>query len=78
VPSAGRLGATARRKGRTVAKAPARSVDAGAGSLTLRFTRVGRRALARSRSAKVTIRVVFTPNGGVAQTTTLSATLNRS
>jgi hypothetical protein len=75
VPSAGRLAATARHKGRTVAKAPARPVKAGRRSLTLRLTRAGRRALARGRSAKVTIRVVFTPRAGRAQTTTLSARL---
>ena len=77
VPSAGRLAATARRRGRTIAKAPARPVRAGRQSLTLRLTRAGRRTLARGRSAKVTIRVVFTPRAGRAQTTTVSARLKR-
>jgi hypothetical protein len=77
VPAAGRLAATARRAGKTVAKAPARPVAAGKRSLTLKFTKAGRRALARGRSAKLTIRVAFTPNGGAAQTTTVSATLKR-
>jgi hypothetical protein len=77
VPAAGRLAATARRGGKTVAKGPARPVAAGKRSLTLKFTKAGRRALARGRSAKLTIRVVFTPDGGAAQTTTVSATLRR-
>jgi hypothetical protein len=77
VPSAGRLAASARRKGKTVARAPARPVGAGTRSLTLRFTGAGRRGLARRRSAKVTIRVAFTPRRGAAQITTVSATLRR-
>ncbi|HEX5924343.1 MAG TPA: hypothetical protein VFY45_10970 [Baekduia sp.] len=75
VPAAGRLAATAQRRGATVAKAPARSVKAGKRTLTLRFTKAGRRALAHGRSAKVTIGVTFAANGAAQQTTRLSATL---
>ena len=75
MPAAGRLAATAQRKGTTVAKAPARSVKAGKRTLTLKFTKAGRRALAHGRSAKVTIRVSFTPKGAARQTAKLSAAL---
>ena len=75
VPAAGRLAATARRGAATLARAPERPVKAGKRSLTLRLTKAGRRALARGRRAKVTIRVIYTPDGAKAQTTTLAATL---
>jgi hypothetical protein len=75
--AAARLAATARRGGKTVANAPARTVGAGQRSLTLKFTPAGRRALARGRRAKLAIRVAFTPAGGATQTTTVSATLRR-
>jgi len=77
VPSAGRLAATAKRNGKTIAKAPARSVKAGKRTLTLKFTKVGRRALARGTRGKVKIRVAFTPKAGTPQVKTLSATLKR-
>jgi hypothetical protein len=76
-PSAGRLAATAKRGRTTVARAPGRSVEAGTRSLTLRFTKAGRRALARSRRAKLTIRVVFTATGGAPQAVRRSAMLGR-
>jgi hypothetical protein len=77
VPSAGRLAATAKRGGKTLAKAPARSVKAGQRTLTLKFAKAGRRALAGRRRAKVKIRVAFTPKRGTRQVKTLSATLKR-
>jgi hypothetical protein len=43
----------------------------------LRLTPEDRRELARTRKAKVTVRIAFTPNGGKAQITTVSATLKR-
>ncbi|HEX5898095.1 MAG TPA: hypothetical protein VFY32_01765 [Solirubrobacteraceae bacterium] len=75
VPAAGRLAAIAQRKGRTLAKAPARSVKAGKRTLTLKFRKAARRALSHGHSAKVTIRVTLTPKGAAQQTTKLSATL---
>jgi hypothetical protein len=77
VPSSGRLGATAKRSGKTIAKAPTRSVKAGKRTLTLKFTRAGRRALARRSGTKVKIRVAFTPKSGAAQVKTLSHTPKR-
>jgi hypothetical protein len=77
LPSAGRLAATAKHNGKTVANAPARSVKAGTRTLTLKFTKAGRRALARQRRAKVKIRVAFTPKRATRQIKTLSATLKR-
>jgi hypothetical protein len=76
-PSAGRLAATATRGRKTVARAPGRAVGAGARSLTLRFTKAGRRALSHRRRAKLSIGVVFTRTGGAPQTVTRSATLGR-
>ena len=75
--SAGRLAASAKRGGTTVAKAPARSVNAGRRTLTLKFTRTGRRALARRRSAKLRIRVAFRPKVATAQVRTVSTMLRR-
>ena len=77
VPSAGRLSATATKKGKTVAKAAKKSVKAGKQSLTLKFTKAARRSLARSRSVKLTIKVTFTPKGGAAKTTSQVVTLKR-
>ena len=77
LPSAGRLAAGAKRGGKTVAKAPARSVKAGTRTLTLKFTKAGRRHLARRRSAKLRIRVAFRPKVATAQVRTLSTTLRR-
>jgi hypothetical protein len=77
VPAAGRLSATAAKKGKTVAKAGAKSVKAGKQSLTLKFTKAARRSLARSRSVKLTIKVTFTPKGGARTTTTQAVTLKR-
>ena len=77
VPSAGRLAATARRTGKTIAKAPARSVTAGKRTLTVKFTKAGRRALVRRSRAKLKVRVAFTPRGGARQVKTLSVSLKR-
>ena len=77
VPKAGRLGATASRKGRTVAKAPAKRVAAGKRTLVLRFNRAAKRSLRRSKATKLTIRVAYTPRGGTRQVTTLAAKLKR-
>ena len=75
VPADGTLAATAKKGARTVAKAPVRALRAGDQTVTLKFTKAGKRALKRKRSAKLAVRVVFTPNGGAAQTTRLSAKL---
>jgi hypothetical protein len=77
VPSAGKLSATATKKGRAVAKSASKSVKAGKRSLTLKFTKAARRSLARSRSVKLTVKVTFAPKGGAKQTTSLLVTLKR-
>jgi hypothetical protein len=77
VPSAGKLSASATKKGKTVAKAAKRSVKAGKQSLALRFTKAARRSLARSRSVKLTIKVTFALKSGAKTTTTQAVTLKR-
>jgi hypothetical protein len=77
VPSAGKLSATAAKKGKTVAKAAKKSVKAGKQSITLKFTKKARRALARSRSVTLTIKVTYAPKGGAAKTTSQAVTLKR-
>ena len=78
VPADGVLAATARRGGKVVAKAKAKSVRAGARTVTLRFTAKAKRALRRASSARLSVKVTFTPNGGAPQSTSLTATLGRS
>ena len=75
VPVDGTLGATAKKGARTVAKAAVRAVRAGEQTLTLKLTKAGKRALKRKPSAKLAVRVTFTPNGGAAQTTRLTTKL---
>jgi hypothetical protein len=77
VPSPGRLAATAKRNGKIIAKAPARSVRAGTRTLTVKFTKPGRRAFAGRSRGNVKLRVAFAPNGGATQVKTLSVTLKR-
>jgi hypothetical protein len=77
VPAAGRLSASAAKKGKKVASAATKSVKAGKQSLTLKFTKAARRSLARSRSVRLTIKVTFTPKGGARTTTTQAVTLKR-
>ncbi|HEX2085826.1 MAG TPA: hypothetical protein VHF89_09100, partial [Solirubrobacteraceae bacterium] len=71
-PTAGRLAATARAGGRTVAKAPAKQVAAGAHTITLRFTKAARRALKRKASVRLAVKVTLD-----GQATTLAARLKR-
>jgi hypothetical protein len=77
VPAAGRLAVVAKSKGAVLAKAKARNVRPGTRSITLKLTRKGRRTLARKGSAKVTVRVAFTPKGGAKQVVTRKAKLKR-
>jgi hypothetical protein len=77
VPSAGKLSATAMKKGKTVARSARKSVKAGKQSLTLKFTKAARRSLARSRSVKLTIKVTFAPKSGAKTTTKQVVTLKR-
>jgi hypothetical protein len=46
-----------------VASGRARAKAAGSATLTLRFTRKGKRTIARDRRARLTIKVGFTPRG---------------
>jgi hypothetical protein len=64
VPSAGRLSGVARRAGKTVARGRARARSGGSATLTLRFRRPAKRALARSGRARLTVKVRFLADGG--------------
>jgi WD40-like Beta Propeller Repeat len=75
VPAAGKLSATATRKGKTVGTAAKKPVAAGKRTITLRFGKAARRALARSRSVKLTLKVTFAPKGGTAATAKKAVTL---
>jgi hypothetical protein len=75
VPAAGKLSATAARKGKTVATAAKKPVAAGKRTIALRFGKAARRALARSRSVKLTLKVTFAPKGGTPATATKAVTL---
>jgi hypothetical protein len=75
-PSAGRLAATATKGGKRVATGK-RAVRAGAASVKLKFTKAARRSLKRSKRAKLSVRVTFTPAQGAAKTATTTVTLKR-
>jgi hypothetical protein len=75
-PADGRVRITARRGARKVA-AGGRAVKAGAGAVTLRFTKSARRSLRQSRRVKLRLRVAFTPESGATQRTSLKVTLRR-
>ena len=77
VPSAGKVSATAKARGRKVAAARSRAVSAGTASVKLTFTAKGRAALKRARKATLIVAVKFTPQGGAAQTTAAKVTLKR-
>jgi hypothetical protein len=63
VPQAGKLTASARRGRVAVASGRGRAKAAGLATITLRFTKKAKRTLARSRRAKLTVKVGFTANG---------------
>ena len=63
VPSAGRLSASAAKGRKTVAGAHRKVARGGAQTPTLRFTRKGRRMLARARRVKLTLKTSFLPKG---------------
>jgi len=77
LPSAGKLSASAKARGKKVAAARSRAVSAGTASVKLTFTAKGRKALKRARTATLTIAVKFTPKDGAAQKTTAKVTLTR-
>jgi hypothetical protein len=74
-PEAGRLNATAKAKGRTVATGSRTVKKAGATTLLVRFTKQTRAKLRRQRSVKLSVAIVFTPRRGAAVAQTLPATL---
>jgi hypothetical protein len=76
-PGEGKLSATASRKGKTLAKAAKRTVKAGKRTITLKFGKDARRALKRSRSVKLTLKVTFAPKGGAKTTATQAVTIKR-
>jgi len=63
VPSAGTLTGSARRGRKPVARGRGRADAAGPATVTLRFSRKAKRTLARSRRARLTVRVGFTADG---------------
>jgi WD40 repeat protein len=75
-PGAGRLSATATRRGRKVASG-AKSVHGTDAAVKLRFTKAARRSLKHARSVKLRINVAFRPAGGAVQRTTVSLRLTR-
>ena len=77
VPGAGKLSASAQARGKEVAVAKARAVQAGTAAVRLRFTAKGRKALKRAHKAALTIVVKFTPQGGAPEKTTAKVTLKR-
>lgn len=75
VPSAGKLAAVGKVGRKVVARGASRAGRAGSARLTLKLTRAGRRALRGKRSAKVAVRVTFTPRGGAPVRSSVTATL---
>jgi hypothetical protein len=75
-PSAGKVRATAKRRGRRVASGK-RSVQRGTATVTLKFTRQARRTLKRAGRVKLAVRVTFTSPQGAAKTATTTVTLKR-
>lgn len=67
-PSAGKLTGSVRRGRKAVASGRVRVKAAGAATLTLRFTKRGKRTVARDRRARLTIKVGFTPRGATRAT----------
>jgi hypothetical protein len=63
VPSAGKLSGSARRGRKAVASGRGRAKAAGTAKLTLRFGKKAKRTLARSRRARLTVKVGFVANG---------------
>jgi hypothetical protein len=63
VPAAGKLTGSARRGAKTVAGGQGRAKAAGTATLTLRFSKKAKRALAHSRRPKLTVKVAFTASG---------------
>jgi hypothetical protein len=63
VPSAGRLSGSARRGRKAVASGRRRAKAGGSTTLTLRLSKKAKRTLARSRRARLTVKVRFTADG---------------
>jgi hypothetical protein len=76
-PGAGRLAATAVRGARTVGRGSTKATSAGAKTIRVRFSRAGKRALRRARTARLTVLVRFTPKKGAAVTERRAVTLRR-
>jgi hypothetical protein len=76
-PSGGRVSAQASVHGRVVARGTSKVRTAGAGKVTLRFTRQARRSLRGGRKAKLTVTVRFAPTSGAALSRQLKVILKR-
>jgi hypothetical protein len=77
VPAAGSIKLTATRAGRTVATGSTRSTRASSVTVTARFTRAARRAMRRTRTAKLRVAYTFTPASGAAIRGSIRVTLRR-
>jgi hypothetical protein len=76
-PAKGTATVTVRKGKRTVATGKAKAAGAGATSVKARFSKAGRKALRRAKTAKLTVLVAFKPASGAAATQTLRVTLKR-
>jgi hypothetical protein len=78
VPAAGKLTATAKANGRTVAKGAALAARADVVTVRVRFTKAGRKALRGARKAKLALALRFVLSaGGAAATGSATVTLKR-
>jgi hypothetical protein len=77
IPGAGRVSATAKAKGQTVAAGSLQMKAAGQATVALRFSKAGRRRLAGAAQAKLQVHVTFQPATGKAQTQQLQVNLKR-
>jgi hypothetical protein len=77
VPAAGTVRVVAKRAATLVATRTATATRAGTTSVRLRFTKAGKRALRRSRTARLTISARFAQRGGATTTASRSLTLRR-
>jgi hypothetical protein len=76
-PGPGTVAASVLRGSRTVGRGSAKATAAGAKTIRVRFTKAGRRALRRARTARLTVVVRFTPKQGPAVSERRQVTLRR-
>jgi Ca2+-binding RTX toxin-like protein len=76
-PGAGKVTLTAKRGSKVVATGSGQAGADGAAKLKLKFTKAGRKALKRARSAKLTVAVTYKPASGDAVKSQVKLTLKR-